>query len=94
MLGELILKHANNLSSILYSTNIYQLQKEQQIVLLTVQTIKSVCTDDMFDLFWAKVTQRATSLDINDQQLPCCRRRYDDGDSVGDFRSTPKAYLR
>ena len=64
---------------------------------MTVQTIKSVHTDDMFDLFWAKVTQRATSLGINDPQLPHFRkrtRRCDDGDSVGDFHSIPKAYFR
>ena len=64
---------------------------------MTVQTIKSVRTDDMFNLFWAKVTQRAISLSINDPQLLHCRkrmRRYDDDDSVGDFHSTPKAYFR
>ena len=64
---------------------------------MTLQMIKSVRTDDVFDLFWAKVTQRATFLGINDPQLLCCRkctRRYDDGDSIGDFYSTPKAYFR
>ena len=96
MLGELILKHADNLSSTLQHKCI-SAAEGQQIVLMTVQTIKSIRTDDIFDLFWAKVTQRATSLGINDPQLPCCRkqtRRYDDGDSVGDFHSTPKAYFR
>ena len=51
----------------------------------------------MFDLIWAKVTQTATFLGINDPQLPHCRkqmRRYDDGDSVGDFHSTSKAYFK
>ena len=51
----------------------------------------------MFDLFWIKVTQRATSSGIDDPQLPCCTkrtRRYDDGHSEGDFHSTSKAYFR
>ena len=64
---------------------------------MTVQTIKSGRTDDMFDLFWTKDTQRATSLGINDPQLPHSRnrtRRYDDGESVGGFHNTPKAYFR
>ena len=33
----------------------------QQIALMTVQPL---CTDEMFDLFWTKATQRATSLGI------------------------------
>ena len=96
MLGELILKHADNLSSTLQHKHI-SAAEGQQIALMTLQTIKSVCTDEMFDLFWAKVTQRATDLGINDPQLPRCRkrtRRYDDGHSEGDFHSTPKAYFR
>ena len=96
MLGELILKHADNLSSTLQHKHISPAEG-QQIALMTVQTIKSVHTDEMFDLFWTKVTQRATSLGINDPQLPRCRRRtrrYDDGHSVGYFHSTPKAYFR
>jgi len=51
----------------------------------------------MHDLFWEKVTQRASSLGINDPQLPRCRkrpRRYDDGISEGDFHITPKACFR
>ena len=55
---------------------------------MTVQTITSARTDDMFDLFWAKVTQRATFFGFTDPPLPHCRkqtRRYDDGESVGDF---------
>ena len=41
--------------------------------------------------------KRASSLGINDPQLPHCRkrpRRYDDGISEGDFHITPKAYFR
>ena len=73
MLGELILKHADNLSSTLQHKHI-SAAEGQQIALMTVQTIKSVCTDEIFDLFWAKVTQRATSLGSNDPQLPRCRK--------------------
>ena len=73
MLGELILKHADNLSSTLQHKHI-SAAEGQQIALMTVQTIKSVRTDDMFDLFWGKVTQTATSLSINDPQLPRCRK--------------------
>ena len=97
MLGELILKkHADNLSSTLQHKHI-SAAEGQQIALMTVQAIKPVHTDEMFDLFWTKVTRRATSLGIDDPQLPCCRkrtRRYDDGHSQGDFHSAPKAYFR
>ena len=73
MLGELILKHADDLSSTPQHKHI-SAAEGQQITLMTVQTIKSVRTDDMFDLFWGKVTQTATSLGINDPQLPRCRK--------------------
>ena len=73
MLGELILKHVDYLSSTLQHKHIAAAEG-QQITLMTVQTIKSVRTDNMFDLFWAKVTQRATSLGINDPQLLRCRK--------------------
>jgi len=96
MLGEMILKHADNLSSTLQHKNL-SAAEGQKIAMMTVQTMKPMRSDEMHDLFWEKVTQRASSLGINDPQLPCCRkrpRRYDDGISEGDFHITPKAYFR
>ena len=33
---------------------------------MTVQTMESLQTDEMYDLFWDKVTQRANSLGVDD----------------------------
>ena len=94
--GELILKHADNLSSTLQHKHL-SAAEGQKIAMMTVQTMESLRTDEMYDLFWDKVTQRASSLGVDDPQLPHCRKRtrsYDDGISYGDFHITPKAYFR
>jgi len=65
-------------------------------MMMTVQTMKSVQSDEMHDLFWEKVAQRASSVGINDPKLPHCRkrpRRYDDGISEGAFNITPNVYM-
>ena len=65
--------------------------------MLTVQTMELLRTDGMHDLFWDKVTQRASSLGVDDPQLPRHRKRtrsYRDRISDGDFHITLKAYFR
>ena len=96
MLGDLILKHADNLSSTLQHKHL-SAAKGEKIAMMTVQTMESLQADEMYDLFWDKVTQRASSLGVDDPQLPRRRKRtrsYDDGISDGYFHTIPKAYFR
>ena len=96
MLGDLILKHANNVSSTLQHKHL-SAAEGQKIAMITVQTMESLQTDEMYDLFWDKVTQRASSLGVYDPRLPHRRkrtRRYDDRISDGNFHITPMAYFR
>ena len=96
VLGELILKHADNLSSTLQHTSL-SAAEGQQVAHMTVETLKSIRNDQSFDLFWEKVNHTASELDISEPQLPRHRRRprrYDDGDSSGDFADDPKLLYR
>ena len=48
-------------------------------------------------MFWEKVLKCANSLDVDEAQLPRKHktpRRYDDGESSGDFADSPKSYYR
>ena len=72
MLGEVILKHSDNLSSMLQRTSLLAAEG-QYIAQMTIETLKSVCSDDSFDLFWQKVSTKVSELDIGDPELP--RRR-------------------
>ena len=64
---------------------------------MTVQTIESLRTDRMFDLFWEKVNQFTSANEVNEARLPRQRkrpRRYEEGTSTGDFHETPKQYYK
>ncbi len=54
MPGELILNHADNLSSILQHKTT-SAAAGQEMAQMTVQTLKNLRSDRMFDLFWIKV---------------------------------------
>ena len=52
MLGELILRHTDNLSRTLQH-KIISAAEAQEIARMTVRTLKSIRSDEAFDLFWA-----------------------------------------
>lgn len=59
--------------------------------------MKSVRTDDSFDLFWQKLNSKASELDISEPELPRCHslpRRFDDGLSAGEFHDDPKSFYK
>lgn len=96
MLGELILWHTDNLSWTLHHKT-FSAAEGREIARMTVQTLKSIRSGELFDLFWSKVSSTVESLDVEEPQLPRCRKvpkRIDDGTSAGDFHSTPKEYYR
>ena len=96
ILGEMLLKHADNLSRTLQSKTI-SAAEGQETAKMTVDTIKSLRSDRMFDLFWLKVNRLASEFDIDEPHLPRRRRvprRLDDGLSEGDFHDDPKSLYR
>ena len=64
---------------------------------MTTATLISMRSDDQFDNFWDLVVCNAEEHGVTEPQLPRRRklpRRFDDGVSDGDFRTTPKAYFK
>lgn len=96
MLGEMILKHSDNLSSTLQNKSL-SAAEGQCIAQMTIGTLKSVRSDNSFDLFWQKVNSKASELDIGEPVLPRRRRlprRLDDDLSAGDFHHDPKSFYK
>ena len=96
MLGELVLKHTDNLSRTLQRVSM-SAAEGQQVASMTTATLTSMRSDDQFDNFWDLVVRNAEKCGVTEPQLPRRRklpRRFDDGVSDGDFPTTPKAFFR
>ena len=96
-LGEMILRHADNLSRTIQAKST-SAAEGQGVAKVVISTIKSLREEGMYDLFWLKVVKFAESLDIQDPQLPRRRKRparFDDGDHNSHYHhETPKEYYR
>jgi len=94
-LGELVLRHTDNLSKTLQHQSLSA--AEGQIVAdMVIRTIKKLRDEDSFDLFWLKVLKMSESLDM-EPQLPRQRkrpRRLEDGLADAEFHDDVKAYFR
>lgn len=73
MLGEMILKHSDNLSSTLQSKSL-SAAEGQQIARMTTETLKTLRNDVAFHTFWQKVNSKAGELEISEPQLPTRRK--------------------
>ena len=94
MLGELILRHSDNLSSTLQHKCL-SAAEGQQVAHMTVQTFKSIRNDSSYDLFWKRVDIKVKELNVDEPQLPRQRKapkRYDDGLSTGYFHDSTKEH--
>ncbi len=92
-LGELVLRHSDNLSRTLQSPRL-SAAEAQKFVKMTVKTLER---EDKFDLFWTKVVKKSTDLGIQDPQLSRRRkapRRYEIVESEGDFIGDVKIQYR
>ena len=95
-LGELLLRHSDNLSKTLQSTTM-SAAEGQKLAKMTVSTLQSIRSDEKFDLFWNLTQKRASELDVNEPTLPRKRKRpkrYDSGTSTGDFPSTVENHYK
>ena len=96
LLGELILKHSDNLSKTLQSPKL-SASEGQRIATMTVKTLQSLRTDSNFDLFWRKAEIARQKLDVNDPELPRKRKlpkRFEDGSAEPEFSSDCKQHFR
>ena len=87
LLGELILRHSDNLSRTLQSPKI-SAAEAQKVVAMTVK---------MFKLFWTNTLRKSRELSVNEPELPRKRktpRRYEVGESEGDFLADEETHYR
>ena len=95
LLGELVLRHTDNLSRTLQN-NVFSAAEGQHTAYLVVSMLHTLRSDQSFDLFWAKVGRLSNSFDL-EPQLPRKRRapkRYETGLAEAEFHDDPKAYYR
>ena len=96
MLGELILRHADNLSSTLQNKSL-SAAEGQLVASMTVETLDSIQNYDSFDLYWTKVNTFVTSKNVNEPELPRQRklpRRFGEGASTGYFHESPEQHFK
>ena len=95
-LGVLLLKHSDNLSKTLQHTFI-SASEGQSVSAMTVSTLELMRSDQQFDMFWSKVTQKANELEIGEPVLPRKRKRpvrYEDGQGEAYYPDTPKSLYK
>ena len=95
-LGNLLLKHSDNLSKTLQSQKM-SASEGQHVASMTVTTLQSLRNNDNFALFWQKIEIIKKDLDIEDPKLPRKRkvpRRYEDGNGEAKFDTDVKAYYK
>ena len=87
LLGELLLRHSDNLSRTL-QTPLMSASEGQKVAAMTVQALQSVRTEEYFKLFWAKAVRKGGELEVNEPSLPRRRKtpkRYDVGMEESNF---------
>ena len=95
-LGELILRHTDNLSKALQHKSL-SAAEAQHLARLTLEVLRSLRDSDRFTAFYGLVVQEQSRFGISDPVLPRKRRapqRLEVGSSVGDFHLTPESHYR
>ena len=95
-LGELILRHTDNLSRTLQHKEL-SASESQEIARLTVATLQTLRNDESYELFWKQLEIERSSFEVGEPTVPRKRkvpRRIDDGAPVGDHYDSPKDRYR
>ena len=96
-LGELVLRHSDNLSKSLQETEMSTAEGAHAAG-MTTKTLESLRNDESFDSFWAHVNAAFQEVDVERlPSLPRIRkapRRLDDGNAPAEFPSDCKAHYR
>lgn len=69
-LGQLIFGHCDNLSCTLQHKDLSAVEGQS----VAVTTLQSICTDEMFDLFWEKIQKECKKIDVEEAKLPRARK--------------------
>ena len=96
VLGEMLLRHSDNLNKSLQHDKL-SAAKRQAIAVMINTTSASLRNAAHYDLFWQKVVAMAKENNVEDPKLPRNRKRpvrYEDGNAEAEFHSTPKDYYR
>eukprot|EP00731_Ephydatia_muelleri_P021231 Em0013g958a len=88
MLGELLLRHSDNLSKTLQSRHM-SAAEGQKVAAMTVKKLKSLRTDESFQAFWELVQKTANELEVECPSLPRKRRAPRRYDSIGNEDAFP-----
>ena len=95
-LGELILRHTDNLSKALQHKSLSAVEG-QHLARLTLEVLRSLRDSDRFTAFYGLVVQEQSRFGISDPALPRKRRapqRLEVDSSAGDFHLTPESHYR
>ena len=69
LLGQLVLNHVDNLSSMLQHKSM-SAAEGQVITKMTVETLKSIRDDEYLDQFWECTKKKAEILEVDEPRLP------------------------
>lgn len=95
-LGEFLLRHSDNLSRALQSPNM-SAAEAQQIVSMTVKTLRSLRTEESFTLYWTNTIKSADECNVSEPELPRKRKmpqRFWTGNSEAEFHDTVETHYR
>ena len=89
MLGEIVLRHTDNLSKTLQDKTCSSAEG-QEIASMVSRTLQAIRTDKYINLFWLKVTNTSKPLDIEPQLPRRCKfpKTYYSGTAEGEFHMT------
>ena len=96
VLGEMILRHTDNLSKTLQNKD-FSASEGQEIARLTIQTLDTIRNEGSFDLFWEKLELQRATLEVGDPELSRkrrCPQWLEVGTAVGSHPATPKILFR
>ena len=96
VLGEMLLRHSDNLNKTLQHDKL-SAAEGQAIAVMTNTTLASLRNDTHYDLFRQKIIGMAEENNVENPKLPRNRKRparYEDGNATAEFHLTPKDYYR
>lgn len=95
VLGEMLLRHCDNLNKTLQNPQL-SAAEGQTVADITKRTLATLRAEDQFELFWEKVRKMTSELDVKEPQLPRRRKvllRYESGKAPAEYHSNPKATI-
>ena len=95
-IGELILRHTDNLSRTLQHKEL-SASESQELARLTVATLQTLRNDESYELFWKQLEIERSSFEVEEPTVPRkskVLRRIHDEESVGNYYDSPKDHFR